>query len=197
MNARLFRAAALALTFAAGIQLSACGTKTAASGDGPGLAAGLTSKQSAAEIWKRLAAYDHGYLEAWKDVLSDPDPSPRDVLDAFNELAFAITGPAGFWRKTVPERWLGCQADPDTPVCKALVGASAARFEALDKLQAEIAELPAGKESTFLAKHGTELLAYLDAYVPATPSMSAMRDTGFFKDTLAQKLDAVATRDDL
>jgi hypothetical protein len=177
---------------------AACGGKSQPD-DAEGMAAGLGARQPALAIWKKLGAYDDEYLKSWKGALADPDPAPRDVLDAFNELGFAVTGPAGFWRKTVPDQWFGCQAEPGTPPCKALSEAAANELKAWDTFQAEIAALPDGQEAAFIGKHQKRMLDYFDTWVPDAPSMSAMKSTGFYKAKLDKALGVNANNggDDL
>ena len=158
------------------------------------MAAGVGGGSNTLGLWKRLGNYGDEYLRAWKSSLADPDPAPRDVLDAFNELAYAVTGPRGFWRDTVPNKWLGCASDAGAPACKTL---TANDWASWDKLQEEIGNVPSGQEAAFIAKNGKRMMAYLDTYVPEAPSMSGMKQTAFFKAELAEKMGATASDDDL
>lgn len=191
----LFRSTLTAL-LGATLALGACSKSTTeAAGDEPGMAAGVGQRSQVVAVWKALAQYDSGYLKKWKDALADPDPTPRDVLDAFNEIGYAVTGPGGFWRNTVPKNWFGCENDPNTAVCQRLAKANSEDFKAWDAFQNEISDLPDGKEANFLAKNHKKMLDYLATYVPDSPNMSEMKRTAFFKSDLAQALEATAADD--
>lgn len=174
------------------LPIAACGGKSQPD-DEAGMAAGVGSKQSMLALWQKLGAYGTVYLKTWKDAFADPDPSARDVLDAFNELGFAITGPGGFWRKTVPDQWFGCGAEPGTPPCKALQAASEGELKTWDGFQSEIAKLPDGQELAFITKHHKRMLGYIDTWVPDAPSMTAMKETGYFKEKLERTIGVTAT----
>ncbi len=175
---------------------SACGRKPSAD-DEAGLGANVGGSQPHLELWSRLATYGSSHLRTWKDALSAPDPAPRDILDAFNELGYMVTGPAGFWRKTVPEQWFGCQSTPDSVACTTLASTSETELKRWDEFQKEVSEVPDGKELAFLRKHHKRMMEYLDTWVPRTPSMSDMQATGFYKTKLEKVMGATATANDL
>ena len=106
-----------------------------------------------------------------------------EVLEAFTELAVAVSGPRGFWRKTVAHRWLGCHRRTDSPACKRMktLTPELARF---DKLVNAIQHLEPRAAARFLRKHYKKLGGYLATYVPVKPSASAMEKTPFFKKHL-------------
>ena len=181
----------MALVLAFGVA-GACGGKSG-SGDDPGMAAGVASKREVLALWQRLSLYKASYLRSWSGALADPDPSPRDVLDAWNELGFAVTGPGGFWRKTVPESWFGCTADAGSAPCRALSAASDNELKAWDAFQADIGKVTDGQELQFLAKNQKKMTDYLDTWVPEAPSMSPMKATGFYKEKLDKAMGVTAS----
>ncbi len=138
----------------------------------------------ASDLWTRLGDYDKSFLRSWKHSLAEPATSTLEVLEAFSELGYAVTGPGGFWRKTVPGSWLGCEAHRAAPACVKL-GENAADFAKWDALQEEIGVLDERSAKRFMRAHGDDLHTYLDRYVSATPSASAMEATGFYKEQLA------------
>lgn len=171
----------------------------------PSVAAGAFGRgnnQGALAIWKRLSKYSGTFLKAWRQSLEAADiPSASDVVDAFNELALAVTGPTGFWRKTVPNRWLGCDAMAETEACKK-VASLQKELEQWDAIQKQIETLESEQANQFLSRNEQRITLYLDTYVPNEPSADAMKSTPFYKKNLAQVLDTWAatptnTGDDL
>ena len=140
-------------------------------------------------VWQRLSAYEGTLLKSWRGAFDNVQTDPMDVLDAFNEVAFATTGPAGFWRRTVPARWLGCSFEAASAPCRAL-SAAGEEFARWDDLQARISALEPHQARRFLARNSRDMLAYLDRYVPAKATAPAMRETPFFADRLAEALAA-------
>lgn len=142
------------------------------------------------EIWRRLSPYASTFLRSWRSALEGTDdPAAMDVLDAFNELAYAITGPGGFWRKTVPQQWLGCGVDAATPPgCEQMTQAER-ELGRWDAIQKQIGELSPEQAARFLSRNKKRILAYLDTYVPSAPSATGMRDTAFYRTTLAAVLE--------
>lgn len=135
------------------------------------------------DLLTRLEPFHDGYLRGWKDKLRAPRPESADVLDAFAELMVQVTGPAGFWRKTVPMNWLGCATDPNTDPCQRLAAATA-DFKRWDQVQAAITGLSRGQATGWMNKHHKQLVEYLDAYVPREPSLSGAQATGFYTEHL-------------
>lgn len=152
--------------------------------DPEGEAVGVSSR--GLDVWERLSEYEAHYLRSWSSALHAPPERPLDVLEAFNELAYSVTGPGGFWRKTLPG-WLGCASDAETAPCVALTDA-ASEFEKWDALQGKIQKLSERKARRFLVKHHEELIEYLDTYVPAEPNDTAMRQTKFYETHLAASM---------
>jgi hypothetical protein len=150
------------------------------------------SNQGALAIWKRLSKYGGSFLKHWRQSLDSADmPSHTDVVDAFNELALAVTGPTGFWRKTVPNRWFGCEAMADSAPCKKL-SSMYKELEQWDAIQKQIESLEGNQATQFLARNEARISLYLDTYVPAEPSADAMRTTPFYQKHLASVLDTMA-----
>lgn len=151
-----------------------------------------TPGQGSQAIWKRLSSYSGSFLRSWRQALeADDAPPPNDIVDAFNELAFAVTGPTGFWRKTVPGRWLGCESTPDSAPCKKVQELNK-DLEQWDQIQKQIESLAPDKSAVFLARNEARILLYLDTYVPTEPSSEAMKATPFYQKNLAQVMDTMA-----
>lgn len=149
------------------------------------------------QLWERLSVFERSHLKAWKGTF-DETPEAMEVLDAFNELGFAVTGPAGFWRQTVPNNWLGCQQAGDSAPCKQLAKGSA-EFASWDAMQEKIGTLEPREAKRYLARNHKKLAAYLDRYVPESPSASGMESTAFFQEHLQDALKGTAptAEDDL
>jgi len=112
------------------------------------------------------------------------------VLEAFNELGFAVTGHGGFWRKKVRDQWLGCQANGETAACKKL-GQSMAEFKEWDAFQEKVSKVSENGAKRFLARNHRKMRSYLSRYVPqGEPSMSSMEQTGFYKAQLAEAMNS-------
>jgi len=142
------------------------------------------SIQAARELCQRLDRYADGYLRAWKDKLRAPQPEPMDALDAWNELAYQVTGPAGFWRKTVPQQWFGCGADAKSEQCVRLREATAREFKKWDQLQQTVAAVGPAQAGSFLRRSQHKLVEYLDTVVPDAANLSGMESTGFYREFL-------------
>ena len=86
-------------------------------------------------IWSRLHQYSGSYLRRYFIAADASSPSAADVLAAFNELAYQVTGPGGFWRKQGPHSWLGCKAQPESASCGAIetLAEDLARWDALQE----------------------------------------------------------------
>ena len=153
-----------------------------------GLATGASTK--AATLWSHMEPYQDTYLKAYKGAFDENGPSAIEVLEAWNEVAYAVTGQGGFWRKTVGNLWFGCQVNGELEVCRALAKASG-EFEKWDKVQNKIAELPESKASRFLAKNHKKLISYLETYAPTKKKEEGMKSTAFFQKHLASAMGAV------
>lgn len=131
-------------------------------------------------VWRKLAVFKHPYLTAWAPQLNEPAPAAGELLECLNELMVQVSGPTGFWRKTVPIEWLGCQVDPGSKVCGQAVKASKA-LAPYDRLQKSLLRVSRSSAKGFLAAHKKQIEAYLDEVVPLQPSMSGMKTTEFYK----------------
>ena len=161
---------------------SAGGTQSFGRGDG--------GSHTSGEVWQKLGVHAETFLKTWRSQLREPSAAPSEVLDAFNELAYQITGPTGFWRKTLPQQWLGCSANPDSEACVS-VAKVLGELSQWDDIQKRIGGLEASQAKAFLERNAGRMLAYLETYVPAEASSSGMKDTDFYKKKLASILDSV------
>ena len=151
--------------------------------DPTGLATGRNGggSQKTGKVWSRLQAYKESYLRRYFSAFPPEKEAPTatDALEAFNELAYQVTGPGGFWRKEVPNRWLGCKAAPESASCGAIgvMGEDMARWDTLQEQIVGITDAGAGR---FLDDHAAEILTYLDTMVPEEPSSAGMQKTPLF-----------------
>jgi hypothetical protein len=150
-----------------------------------GSAAGVAMQKA---LWQELARYERSYLKAYSEQFTSPPDAPLEALAAFNELAYNVTGPGGLWRKTVPDKYFGCSANEDLPVCQ--------QFKRLeptlskwDKLQEEINALETDQQaSAFLKANGDRLKQYITTYAPVDESMSSVQATPFFQKNLSKSV---------
>lgn len=156
--------------------------------DPEGEATGVSTQTT--KLWERLGSYRTSYLASWDSAFDEAPGSPTEVIDAFNELAFAVTGPNGFWRKTVKTQWMGCQNDPETAPCKALTELEP-EFASWDRFQQQSAELDGSKARRFLRRNHRKMMEYLDKYVPVEPSASGMKSTELYRAHLATAMAAM------
>jgi hypothetical protein len=171
-------AVALILVFGTGPTGRATGSKARAAGT-------ETLRQ---ELWNDLSAYEGSYLSAYADYFQSGDKDPLELLAAFNELAYKVTGAGGIWRDTVPNKYFGCEANEDFEVCVEFRKAEAdlARW---DSFQQAAGEVDSGfQASHFILRHGDEMREYLRTYVPASDSLSAVQATPFFSSRFAPSL---------
>lgn len=153
--------------------------KTSPKGDGEEAAFGTLGGNGTAEVWAQLGTYQASYLKTWKGAFGDSG-SANDVVDAFNELAFAVTGPTGFWRDTLPKKWLGCENNQESEPCVQL-GKALPELEKWDSVQKKLSNMSEKKAAKFLNRNRTRMLTYFEHYVPQDTSASAMKATGFYK----------------
>ena len=148
-------------------------------------AVGKTVKQA---VWNDLAAHEDTYLAAYTDYFQEGDTDPLELLSAFNELAFQITGAGGLWRDTVPNKFFGCQANEDFEICVQLKKAEEtfARWDAFQDAAAGIDST--FKATKFITGRGDEMQEYLRTFVPANESLSAVQATPFFAQHFAPSL---------
>ena len=160
---------------------------------GAGKATGSVVKPSQAKgmqraLWEELAVYEDDYLDAYAEYFESKPDEPMELLFAFNELAYNVTGPGGLWRKTVPDKYFGCAHHDHLPICKKFNDMKN-DFSRWDKLQDQINNLDDNKQAKrFLNKHGNELKGYIKKYVPTDESFTAVQATPFFSENLAQHM---------
>jgi len=156
-------------------------------GELAGHATGVNSAK--VEIWNELSMFEDAYLKKWGDSFETNRPSAIDVLEAFNEVGFAVTGQGGLWRNKVPNKWLGCEGDSDTAPCQAILSHEDT-FAEWDAFQQDIGTLNERKARRFLAKNKRKMLNYLATYVPKGQSNQEIESTPFFSDSIKPALDA-------
>jgi hypothetical protein len=157
-------------------------------GSARGSAVHPTAEEAVLEqaLWADLARYDKTYLRAWSATLGGEAGSALDILAAFNELAYGVTGRGGLWRKTVPNRYFGCDNIEDAPVC-ARFKELAPSFSDWDQLQQQISEIDnEAAAHRFIGRNGERLRGYIETFAPADESISSVQGTPFFKENLAR-----------
>ena len=154
------------------------------------LAGHATGANSAKEqVWTELSQFEDVYLKEWGETFAEGKPSAIDVLEAFNEIGFAVTGQGGLWRNKVPNQWLGCKSDSESAPCKAILSHEKA-FEEWDEFQNDISTLNERKARRFLARNKGKILDYLATYVPRGKTNEEIESTPFFSDSVKPALDA-------
>lgn len=139
-------------------------------------------RAESSRLWQKLVTEHTSQIRPWIDSAAGT-PSAVDVLQAFTGVVSTVTAPGGFWRRDVPS-WLGCRAMPSR-ACERLERAATTDFRRWDEMVRNIETLSDRKARAFLAAHASEMIRYLDYYVPTHLSGKAMRETGFFADRLA------------
>jgi hypothetical protein len=157
-------------------------------GEPAGLATGSTKAQT---VWNHMEPYTNSYLKAYSGAFDEQPPTPMDVLEAFNELGYSVTGPGGFWRTTVPNQWMGCQINGELPACKAL-SALEPDLKKWDTFQSKIDGLSPKQASRFLAANHKKMVRYLDTYVPSAKSETGMKATSVYTKKLAQAFETTS-----
>jgi len=139
-------------------------------------------------VWNELAAHDETYLAAYADYFQEGDRDPLEMLSAFNELAYQVTGAGGLWRETVPNKYFGCQVNEDFEICMELKRAEET-FAQWDAFQERAAEVDGRLHAArFIILHGDEMRAYMRIFVPGNESLSAVQATPFFAKNFAPSL---------
>jgi len=152
----------------------------------PTAEAGIDRTQSV-RLWQKLVTEHKTQVRPWVDSAAG-NPSAIDVLQAFTGVVSTVTAPGGFWQRDVPS-WLGCRAMPSR-ACERLEHAAETDFRRWDEIVNAIELVSDRKAEAFLASHASEMIRYLDYYVPSKLSGKAMRETGFFSDRLQAAFDA-------
>lgn len=161
--------------------------RVAGGGEQQEMAFGGGASNALANVWSKLGDYRGSYLRTWSQALSETGASATDAVDAFNELAFAVTGPTGFWRDTLPKKWLGCENDPESAPCAQLTS-KLPDLKQWDKIQAKLGKMSETRARRFLGRNEVRVMAYFEHYVPDQPSESGMKATAFYRENLADVL---------
>ena len=135
-------------------------------------------------LHEKLLQYEDSHLSAWSSALQEENPAALDVLEAWSELAYKVTGKSGFWQKTVQNEWFGCEMEPDEPACRKLRQMTS-EFKEWDEVQQKIETLSERSAKRYLRRNNKRLTNYINRYVPEDMSASGMKETGIFQDDLA------------
>jgi len=139
-------------------------------------------------LWEDLARYEEDYLDAYAEYFETKPDEPMELLFAFNELAYNMTGPGGLWRKTVPDKYFGCAAHDHLPICRKFKEMHKG-FSKWDSMQEQINNLDNKRQAQkFLKANGEELQQYIKLFVPEDESFSAVQATPFFSENLASAM---------
>ena len=131
------------------------------------------------ELVGKLAGFESAYLRQWRDKLHVATVDPLDAVGATVEL---MTQVDKFWKVTVPMEWLGCRTDPKSEAC-VNHGKLIKDLRRADDLKHEMERLDRSAAAlSWLRKNGNRLAVYLDTFVPAETSDSAMRATAFWTE---------------
>jgi len=143
---------------------------------------------SKSSLHSKLLKYEDSHLSAWSGALREESPAALDILEAWSELAYKVTGKTGFWRDTVQNQWMGCQMEPGAPACRKL-NKMASEFREWEEVQQKIETLSERSARRYLRRNTKKLADYVDRYVPSEMSDSGMRSTGVYRDPLADVFD--------
>ncbi len=138
---------------------------------------------AAEALWDRLSQYKGNLLTNWKDALAKPPKDEMTVLEALGELMVQITGPAGFWRKTVRTEWFGCPANPDQEQCSKL-DAAIKGFGPWERLRAAVGRQTPGTAKGFIRAQQSRIGSYFNEVVPRAPNLTGMQQTGLYMTKL-------------
>lgn len=162
--------------------------------DPTGSARGSSVKRAAAvkalqdDLWGELAKYEDAYLDAYAEQFRAMPEDSMELLTAFNELAYNVTGYGGLWRKTVPDKYFGCANNEHMPVCQKFKKLQV-NFGEWDKLQEEIMDIETERQARrFLMNNGGKIQLYLQTFAPIDESFTAVQNTPFFRDNLSSQL---------
>jgi len=140
------------------------------------------------DLWGALGAYEGAYLSAHASQLQAMPDDPQALLASFDKLMFAITGPSGIWRSHVPNKYFGCSANHDLPICQQFAKLELA-FLPWETLHVRIGSINSPQEAeAFLTQYSQKLKQYLEYYVPKDKSLEAVQATPFFKDRMSMFL---------
>ena len=136
-------------------------------------------------IWDRLKSYEKTYIARWGSVFRLERRYASDLIDCWNDLAYATSGPDGLWRTTVPSVWLNCIKKPEQKVCQNLK-AHEAVFMEWDVFQERVSRTEPRRGGSFLLEHIDDIEQHMDTYVMETPTPEAMMKTKFYREILAK-----------
>ena len=140
-------------------------------------------------MWTELERFDSSYLEAYSELLSEKPDDPVELLNAWSEVVYRVTGHGGFWRDTVPNKYFGCKVMDHKKICREL-GRLEASFRKWDTLQNDIQSLETPRQARrFLRLHKDEMHDYLHRYVPPKENLTSAMETPLFKESLAGVLE--------
>ncbi len=134
----------------------------------------------AEKTWRQLAVFKNQFLTTWRQQLNGPTPAEIEVLECLNELLVQVTGPTGFWRKTVPQDWFGCTPDSTETQCKQAVAAGRA-LSPYDRLQKGIGSVSEKGAKALLKRNAKLIDKLLEDVVPLQASLSGMKSSAFYK----------------
>jgi hypothetical protein len=135
-------------------------------------------------LWEAMARHEDTYLGAYAEQFRTKPEDAMELLTAFTELVYNVTGHGGLWRKTVPQKYFGCSSNSHMPICRKFEQLQA-NFVEWDKLQEAIMDIETESQAReFLQAHGKELREYIKEYVPENESFSAVQKTPFFSKNL-------------
>ena len=154
-----------------------------------------TGQSSATVLWSDMSNYEGSFLKSYRGAFGDEEPSAIEVLEAFNELGYAVTGHGGFWRKTVRDQWLGCEMNGESAACKDLEKALG-ELKDWDAFQEKVAGVSEAGAKRFLVRNHRKMRSYLKRYVPAEKSATSMEETGFYKSHLAAAMKSGFSMED-
>jgi uncharacterized protein YbjQ (UPF0145 family) len=133
------------------------------------------------EVWKAIGRYKGLFLKHWADRLVNAPASAQEALDAMNELMAQISGPAGLWRKRVPQEWFGCGDNPKSEQCVKLV-AAVDEFGPWERFSEQMLKQKGAGAKTWLKRNKARMLGYMTRYVPSVESLSGLQGTPLFAE---------------
>ena len=136
-------------------------------------------------IWERLKKYDKSYLVRWAPVFRRESRYASDLIDAWNDLGYTMTGPDGLWRTKVPNEWLRCDKNPTQKACQALI-AHEPIFKEWDVFQEKISRTEPRRGGSFLLAHVDDLEQHMDTYLMEAPTREAMMEPRFYKEQMRE-----------
>lgn len=136
-----------------------------------------------ARLWEAMEPYQQTWLRRYLAGTRMGEPTDHDVLLAFNDLAYQITGPGGLWRKDAPNQWWGCRAMPAQPACEVISGLGE-EWRRWDALQQQIEGVRSNRAAAFIARNERALVRYLKHYVPRRDSAFDAEATPFHQKHL-------------